>query len=179
MGEPLLQNYYVFIDLEKKFYKVTSIEPFEYRTGEEATAIFSAVAADGESGFKNITTLEPDDIPKHLFQVRMGVKYGFRYYWKIPTGTNRFGTDEDKAIGFLDNYMSPFDDPNEDFEIWLIKEFYPAVNAKNKTSVTLTPQIYFTGFKYDIEQVTEPDVLIRLNTGLIPYKKITIGGVKT
>ena len=101
-----------------------------------------------------------------------------RYYWKIPTGTNRFGVDVSKSIGFLDNYMSPFDDPNEDFEIWLVREYYPAVNAQNKSTVPLTPQIHFTGFKYSIEEIKDPEILRRLDTGIIPCRKIIIGGLK-
>ena len=179
MGEFLLPNYYVYVNVHEKFYKITGTEPFEYRTGQEAIAHFSSVAAAGESGWINITTLEPDDAPRHLFQVRMGVKYNMRYYFKIPTGTNRFGIDDDKDIGFVDEDISPYDDPNEDFEFWLVKEYYPAINAKNDSLVRLTPKVYFTGMKYDIAEVKEHDVLARLKNGLIPFKTVTVGGVRT
>jgi len=102
-----------------------------------------------------------------------------RYYFKIPTGTNRFGIDDDKDIGFVDEDMSPYDDPNEDFEFWLVNEYYPSINAKNDSLVTLPPKVYFTGMKYDITEVKEHDILARLKNGLIPFKTVTIGGVRT
>lgn len=178
MAEKILPGHYIYVDVHNQFYRIVNVEPFEYRTGEESTAHFSAVEVDGESGHTNITTLEPDDVPRRLFQVRMGVMYGFKYYIKIPTGTARFGIDEDKNIGFLDNFMSPFDAPNEDFEFFLVNSFYPSINAKNKTSISMTPRIHFVGFKYDIEEVKDGAVLSKLENGQMTFKKINIGGVK-
>lgn len=176
MSELIKQGY--FVKIGEYFYKVSAIEPFQYETGEESTAHFSSVADGSESGYKNITTLEPDDKPRRLFQVWMGVKNGMTYYFKVPTGTNRFGVDEDKDIGFIDNNISPFDDPNELFEMWLVNEYYPAINAKNATGVTLTPKVYFRGMKYDIDEVDE-ETKMKLINGTINYREITIGGVRT
>lgn len=162
------------------YYKVTRREPFDYETGEEDTAVFSAVAGGGESGYKNITLLEPDSKPLHLFQVLMGVKDTlFKYYVKLPTGTNIFGTDEDKDIGFIDGNKSPAYDPNPDFMFWLINDFYPAVNAKNGTPFSITPKVFFTGMKYDIQQITDSTLIRMIQQGKIPCRKIGLGGIKT
>lgn len=194
MSEFLKEGYYVRIDEGSipVFYKVVAREPFQYDTGEEATAHFSAVATAGESGWINITTLEPDDRPRRLYQVRLGVAYsdrnlGMSYFFKIPTGNNRFGVDVDKDIGFIDGLLSPFDAPTELFEFWLIHDYYPSINAKNNCSISLTPKVRFVGMKYDIPKVQElieqgvetVDTLAKLRDGRIPYKIIILGGVRT
>lgn len=174
------ENYYVFIDDPlNKFYKITRREAFDYETGEEDTTIFSSVAAGGESGFKNIDVLEPDKTPMHLFQVLWGVKdTQFKYYIKLPTGTNRHGTDDDKDIGFIDFQKSPAYDPNPAFMFWIVFDYYPAINAKNVSPFTLTPKIYFTGMKYDIEEITDKTIIGELRrTG--KYKRISIAGIRT
>lgn len=179
MSEFLKEGFYVYVNVLNNYYKIVSREPFHYVTGDEATPIFSSVAVGSESGWKNIDILEPDDRPKHLFQIRFGVKYGFKYYFKIPTGTARFGVDEDKNIGYIDNDISPYDEPNEDFEFWLVRDYYPSVNALNNALVPLTPKIYFRGMKYDIEEVTDIDILNKLRQGIIPCRYVTVGGIKT
>ena len=155
-----------------KFYKVKNVEPFQYDTGKESTAFFSAVASGSAAGFKNITELEPDDSPcNHLFWVTFGVEDGMEYKFKIPTGSARFGTDTTKDIGFVDNVMSPWFAPNEEFGFWLIKDYYPSIDANNIMSVPLVPKVRFIGVKYEIEAVTSP-------VGNVPVKEITIGGVR-
>lgn len=181
MAKPeLLPNYYVFITAYNKFFKVGDVEPFQYDTGQEATAFFSAVAgASTSSGYKNITELEPDDKPcPRLFQAVVGVDYNMRYYFKIPTGTNRFGTDVTKGIGYIDNHISPYHSPSQNTTMWFVKNYYPAVSATNDASISLTPRLRFEGYKYDIYEVKDSDILEKLQKNLIPYRHISIGGVK-
>jgi hypothetical protein len=181
--EFLKENYYVKIgnvpEFEDKFFKVKTAEPFTYETGTSDTAEFSAVASGSKSGFKNIEVLEPDDSPFHLFQVRWGVQDGCKYWIKIPTGTNRLGVDEDKDVGYITNTKSPYYAPNELYEIWLIHDFYPAIDAENITPSSLTPKVWFEGMKYDLEEVKDTRLLAMLKAGDIPSRTITIGGVKT
>lgn len=175
------EGYYVWIgEPLGQFYKVGAREAFDFETGEEDTAIFSAVAAGGQSNFKNITILEPDEKPQHLFQVLWGVKDTLmKYYLKLPTGVDRHGIDDDKDIGFVDAYKSPAYNPNPEFMFWIIHDFYPAINAKNVSPFSQTPKIFFTGMKYDIEEVTDPAVLEMLRAGKIPCKRLYISGIKT
>jgi hypothetical protein len=183
--ETLKVGYYVELIAEGKksegHFKVTGKEPFKYTTGDEATAVFSTVADAGESGFKNIELLEPSSKPRHLFQVLWGVKDGCTYYIKIATGTDRLGVDEDRDIGYIDNEMSPYYDPDPLYKFWLIENWYPSINAKNSTGGTVTPKVWFKGMKYDIEKVPEGAVLTKLKAEppQIPCKQITLGGVRT
>ena len=174
--QDLLPHQYVFVNVFNRFYKIGEIEPLEYDTGSESTAFFSSVAINGESGFKNITELNPDDSPnRHLFQLMFGVKYGMKHYLKIPTGTNRFGTDVTKGIGFVDSALSPYDNPNKDFQFWAVRDYYPSIDVVNNQLEPLTPKIRFTGFKYELKEL-DLATTERLKTGQLPYKHVTVGG---
>lgn len=176
----LKEGHYVWIDEPyNAFYAIIRREPFDYETGEESTAVFSTVSSGNESGFKNVSDLEPDNKPLHLYQVLWGVKdtEDIKYYMKIPTGQNRFGIDTDKEIGFLNADKSPFYDPNPLYQFYLIDEWYPSINCKNNSPVTITPKVWFKGMKYDIEKVTDTATLNALKSGA-PHRKIIFGGIK-
>lgn len=179
-NQELQPKNYVFVNAYNQFYQIGEVEPFQYDTGQEATAFFSAVAAGASSGFKNITEIEPDDKPsRHLFQALVGVQYAFNYFFKIPTGTSRFGSDVTKGIGYIDAALSPFYKPNKDFQMWFVKSYYPAISATNTASAeTLTPAVRFTGFKYELLDIKDSSVLDNLQTGRQPYKHITVGGLR-
>ena len=187
MGElenPLKGYWYVELSPHPdEFYQIVDYEAFEYETGDEPTAYFSEVASGSESGFVAIDILEPSSKPPRLYYVLWGVKDGCKYYLKLDTGTNRLGLDEDKDIGYITNEKSPYFDPNPAYAFWLIANWYPAINVKNETGGTVTPKIWFKGFKYDLVKVTDPEIIRLLRNfkkGLspsIPVKRITIGGV--
>lgn len=178
-NQELLPGHFVYINVYDEFYKIGDVEPFQYDTGQESTAVFSAVAASGTAGFKNVTQLDPDDKPRrHLFQILMGVQYNMRYYIKIPTGTNRFGTDETRSIGFLHPTISPFHAPNKDFQFWTVTDYYPSVDATNDASAeTLTPKLRTLGFRYDLLEL-DRDTKEKLRQGMKAYKHITVGGLR-
>jgi hypothetical protein len=164
---------------DDNYYEITAAEPFEYETGTEDTAIFSAVSSGSDSGYKNIELLEPDDVPPHLFQVLWGVKdTQVKYYLKLPTGTNRMGVDEDKDIGFITAEKSPYYAPNPLYQFWLLHAWYPSIKAVNESPVTITPKIWFKGMKYDIKKVGG-ETLELLKAGKLPCRRIEIGGVRT
>lgn len=160
------------VKIFERYYRIKAAEPFRYDTGDESSAFFSSVSSGSDSGFKNITELEPDDLPiPHLFWVVPGFEDGMQYSIKIPTGTNRFGTDVTKGIGYLDNLMSPYYAPNEDYGFWLVNNYYPAINAKNVMSVAMTPKVHFRGIKFDLEPTTNP-----MNGS--PVQEVIIGGLE-
>ena len=185
--EDVKEGFYVRVltpALEGTFFRVGKSEPFTYETGTSDTAEFASVASGSESGFKNIVVLEPDDAPKHLFWVLWGVKDGCKYYIKIPTGTDRLGTDEDKDVGFVTNEKSPHYAPDPVYGFWLVSDYYPAVNANNVTPFSLTPKVWFSGVKWDLDEVKDADILTKLRNlqkgaaPSIPFTEITIGGIK-
>ena len=177
----LKEGHIVWVDDPlNSYYKIIRREPLDYETGEEDTAVFSTVASGSESGFKNITALEPDSKPLHLFQVDWGVQDvgNIKYYVKIPTGQNRFGIDTDKEIGFINADKSPFYDPNPLYGFYLISEWYPSINCKNNSPVTITPKVWFRGMKYDIEKITDSTTIRLLDSGQMAHRRIFFGGVK-
>ncbi len=151
-----------------KYFQVQATEPFNYATGEGSETEFSSVSTGSTSGFKNIKILEPDKTPRRLFQVWPGIKDGCVYFVKIPTGTNRWGIDEDKDVGYLDNLKSPYYAKNRHYEIWLISDFYPSINASNATGASITPKVYFEGMKYDIKELLGKPAV---------FRALTLGGV--
>lgn len=167
----LKEGYY--IQIQGNFFQIIAREPFRYVT-DSSTAEFTAVTTGSESGFQNIEKLEPDE--GRLYQCFFGFADGLTYFFKIPTGTDRYGVDEDKDIGFLDSILSPYFAPNPDFEVFLVENIYPSINAKNESGVTVTPKVYAQGFKYDLREVTaeEEDELVG---GKRNFTIVTVGGV--
>lgn len=166
---------------DKKFYKIIGKEPIMYETGRTDTAEFVAVASGGSSGYKNIEVLEPDD--SHLYGLDWGVKDRCRYHLKIPTGNDRLGLDKDMDVGFVHNLMSPWVLPNPIYGMWLTGDMYPAINAFNDSPLSLTPKVYFYGYKFEIAEVTDPATKKRLEAfkagqGGQPFINLTLGGVK-
>jgi hypothetical protein len=176
----LKEGWVVYIDDPyNAFYRIARREPFDFVTGEESPNLFSTVSPGNQSGFVNISTIEPDNDPLHLFQVRWGTDSTdiVKYYLKIPTGQNRFGVDINKEIGFISGSKSPWFDPDPLYQFWLIHDWIPAVNMKNGSVVTLQPKIWFRGMKYDIEKITDAGTISQLRQGGV-HKKIVFGGVK-
>jgi len=183
---PLKPGWFVFIqDPLNAWYQVKDPEPFNYRTGDASVAEFSSLAAGAQSGFINIGNLEPDKNPPHLFYVVPGVEdVEIRYNFKIPAGTDRLGTDVIQNAGFLDAIRSPFYSPNPHYSMWLIGDYFPAVNANNTSNESRTPRVWFNGYKYDLIKLDERDplqsqIIQKLSTGQIQSTRINIGGIKT
>lgn len=187
--EDLRQGYFVKVVVagrtEVTFYRLGAPEPFLYITGDGPNVEFTSVSAGSESGFKNIDNVDPNERPKRLQFTMWGVRDGCQYFIKIPTGTNRLGTDKDLDVGYITCLISPYFAPDEQFGFWLIHDFYPAVNAKNVTAAAVTPKVWFKGIKYDIEEIPVGDLLTKLLnyekniSPNMPFTTISIGGVKT
>lgn len=190
-SEALKAGYYIqFVgshvpgSMKDNFYQIRGVEGFHYETGDSDQAEFSSVASGSSSGYKNIEVLEPDRGPFHMFWITWGVKDGCEYQLKNPTGSDRLGTDEDKDVARINNVISPYYDPDPSFGFYSINNQYPSINASNITPAAVTPKVYFRGEKYDLERVTNTDIIERLqnfDTGAgkaLKCKKITLGGIK-
>jgi len=148
-----------------KFFRLLRKERLIYITGEGDTTEFTAVATGAESGFKDIEALEPDK--NQLYQLRPGVRDGCQYFAKL-TGTERYGPRLDTDSAYFTNQDSFWTAPSEDLEFFLLKDMFPTYNAKNATGATITPKIYFSGWKWDYEEVPKAE----------PYSIVTLGGLK-
>lgn len=166
----------VGIDKEKDhIYEIIAQEGFTYETNDGTTSEFSSVNSGSESGSKTIANMEPDDTPKHLYWAVPSFEDGCEYYFKVPTGTDRFSVDENKSIAHLNNLKSPRFAPDPKYAFWAINDFFPAINAKNNQGFAITPKVYFDGLKYKLEEVkADRKAGIRSQAKL---SKINIGGL--
>lgn len=168
-------------EIATKLFRIKATEHFRFVTGDpdfpETKAIFSAVATGGSAG-ANVDEVEPSKTPTHLFFLLWGVRTGGKYQIKIPTGVTLLGTDEDKTVGYIDAETSPYFAPNPDYAFWLINNYFPRIEFKNNTPVSITPQVYFEGRKYDIEEVTDATEKTRIESAG-RFSIINIGGVTT
>lgn len=161
---------------EGKFYRVKNKEGSEYKTNNTTgTAEFSSVATTLNSGFKNIDRLEPDT--DQMAWYSWYVKDGGRYQMKLKAGTIRFGPEEEPNVGYIDNERSGPQEPNPRFSFWLIKDWYPSINHENRTLYTVTPEIFFEGWKFDLELVDDIRALQIRASG--KFSIVVLGGVKT
>lgn len=168
---------------ENRYYQVKAKEPFQYETGREDETIFSSVASGGNSGFKNVAIMEPDDSPLHLLAADWGLEDGCRYYMRIPTGTSRLGLDMDQDIGYVTADMSHRQRLNPTYGFYLVEEMYPAFDVYNETPHAVTPKIWFFGFLFEIKEVTDEIVTSRMDRfmkglgGGQPFTFVTLGGM--
>jgi len=146
----------------------------------------ATIAKDTEDGPRNVEDLKPLAIDR-LYQGIFGIKTACYIYMNLPLNARLWGTDKRpiassslRAVGFRDLNDSPYENPTFMTEFFLQKDGsfdYPAMYAYNPTERTLEPKLNFLINKLEIEKVTEPVVLEKLEKKLIPYRPITLGGI--
>ena len=149
-------------------------EASDYETGDGATAEFSTVASAGNTGFRQVTSLEPDK--KRLAWYKWGVFTGGIYEIQINAGSSRLGVDEAKAAANITMEKSPWFDPEDDFGFYLVENWWPAINCTNTTPNTITPKVRFTGWRWDFKDIVGAQAAQILQSG--KYTVATLGGVK-
>ena len=161
--------------VENKMFLVKRKEGSDYETGRTTGAAeFSTVATTLTSGFKNVDRIEPDTSQIAWYQ--WYVRDGEEYQMKLKAGSIRFGPQQEPNVGFLDNEKSGPTDPNEKYSFWLFKDWFPSIQANNITPYTVTPKVYFEGFKFDIEEVKDLGEILRIKASG-KYSIVTLGGV--
>lgn len=176
--EPLKENYLFTLvgawaeskGVVGKFFRVLRRERLIYISNEGDKTEFSAVATGAESGWIDIEALDP--ATNELYQLRPGVKDGCKYHEKL-TGKERHGPNKDVDMAYFCNHDSLWTDPSEDFEFFLVKDMYPSYKADNDTGYSVTPKVYFKGWKYDYEEATEYK-----ERKPAEFATITLGGLK-
>ena len=184
--EPLQPGFVAYVDANDKFYIIGASEGLKYITNSGNASEFSALTTGQTSSTVAITALEPDDSPRHLYQIVFGFQDGEQYKFQAPSGISRLGPDQDRTSTYLTSKDSHRLDPNSDLtETWLVKYYFPAFIVYNSTPVTNTPRIWFYGKNYDIREITNAPLINSLRMALggqapapMPFKRITIGGVK-
>ena len=106
-------------------------------------------------------------------------------FLKHPAGTARWSADEapeNDKTGFIDVNVSPADDPNPNFAIWIesSESMLPSWRYLNQTGEILyNPVIHLQGFKARLKEMTQADIeeARRVNGGRLVYKLIVPQGL--
>lgn len=159
-----------------RLFRVKNIEGLQYATGQTTgTPEFSTVATNSLSGFKDIDVLAPSKSPLKAAYVEMGFKDALKYTVQVKSGSIRYGPDHDVNAAQLFNFMSPYFDTDPVFAMWLVFDWFPSIQAFNNTPFTVTPKVWFRGYKYNIEEISNGQEIARLKmAGRV--RTLTLGG---
>jgi len=136
-----------YFKLGDKYYHVVARDFFRY------DYTFSSVSAGGESGKTTLDNLEPEKGEVYVFTLGVFQK-GIEVEVYQPPATGRFGVKN--YVASIDYELSPAEDPNQC--IMLVSTYGKSVafNVKNNLEVAIQPKLRFVGYKYMVEEVTDP-----------------------
>lgn len=179
-GNDIKSGFYVELtgtkDLDGKMFLVKSKEGSDYETGRTTgSAEFSTVSTATKTGFKNIDRIEPDT--NQIAWYEWYIEDGAEYQMKLKAGSIRFGPQAEPNVGYIDNLKSGPTDPNLKYSFWLYKDWFPSIEANNLTPYTMTPKIFFEGFKFDVEEVVDTAKIAQVKASG-KYSVLVLGGVK-
>ena len=127
---------------------------------------------------------------EHIYQVFLGIKYGLRFKvfqptdqllhgWDKTLDENDVTTTAKEDTQWIDNEMSPFDDPR--YEIWVIRDYYPQVKVENLLDAQLSlanPFMKVEAAKFTyvrIDEVKDAELHEKLSKRLIRSLPVMIG----
>jgi hypothetical protein len=201
--KPLAQEEDVLVFLEsggkRKYYYVYQTEDIVYddRSNWMTT---NAVATNTLGTSVQLSELEPDltsEPEVQIYQLRCGVRGRGLVYVELMAGTHRRGTwrkprptSSNYYIGYLDDTMSPAEDPQ--FEMFLRHNQYPAFAVYNNSAVRKAEvELHFVGKKlkcFDMEKASGKtlglddrvlaDLLARVRAGTWAHRAITPKGLE-
>ena len=128
-----------------------------------ATYLFASVASGGESAWirqdENATDLETDK--EYLFfQHFVGVEKAGLVYVQYPLGEQIYTTDKlvpdtskGEEFAYIDNKVSPFNDPDESTEFFVVKGVTIAYKYYNNQPFALRQKLRFVGKKFRQEEI--------------------------
>lgn len=127
--------------------------------------------------------LNPSSAKKHRYLAYLGVSDGARFYVLHPFDVATLRWDKDPPddidaldVGWISAQGSPLYAPT--FSIWIEPDRYPAINALNMTSTTMSPSVIWWAARYlfQEEEELQPTVLQQLLAGQLPWVPISFGG---
>lgn len=163
-----------YVEIDGQFWEIVGREPFWYET-TAITAEFAALVTGTNSGFVQIANLQPRQQIQMLIYVLWAVSDGCTYFLQRPSGTSVMGVDRDQDAGYLDATRSHPAAFNEDYAFFIVTKDAIAIRANNDTGYTVTPKVFFTGMKYDIDPIVDAKLIKQLNAREVPYRKIPRG----
>jgi len=142
-----------------KYYRITNRDTIFYLDKH------STLAAGGTESYAEVTDLDPPT--GQLYQIyNIWISGNVKVYLKQPAATNRWGTNKAPEAGLLTDRISPIKNGML-VNLWIMEDYPPNVQIKNDTNVSITPVLYWIGWRYSLEEISKPDV----------YTQIVVGGL--
>lgn len=145
LGFSIGDNIAIKIGGTLKYYRVSNRDKIFYL--EEA----DAVAADSTATYSEVTNLNPPH--GQLYQVfKVMIDGNVKLYLKQPAATNRWGTQRSPEGGFLNDRTSGVLG-GQLVNLYFTIDNPPSVQLKNEQPVSITPKIWYYGWRYAIEEL--------------------------
>ena len=130
----------------KKYYTVTNRDNMFYLEEPDA------VAADSTASYSEVTNLNPPH--GQLYQVmKIWIDGNIFLYLKQPAATNRWGTQRSPEGGFLNDRISGIKGGMY-VNLFFTIDNPPSIQLKNIQPVSITPKIWYIGWRYAIEELS-------------------------
>jgi hypothetical protein len=141
---------------ERKFFEIMRKDNIFYRDSH------SALSSGSTESFTEITNLDPP--PTQIFQIHDIIVDGnVEVQIKQPAATNRWGTQKAPTGGYLlDKYSSL--GSGQLLNLWISEDFAPNVQLVNNTDISITPTLWWIGFRYEVKSLEEePDQVVEVS----------------
>jgi len=165
------------------FAVVTAKEFFKYRyTG-------SSLSSNEQSDFDTLTDAEGRNILEvrdslHCYHLFIGIRpRPIRMFIEYPKG-ERIGNLDIKPVavretwGYICGNESPFQEPTERGELFVVKGVDVAFSFWNPTDTTLTPELNIVGERYKLRPIKEEEIINGIIERRIPCRLVTVGGLR-
>jgi len=159
-GFAIGDNIAIRIGGTKKYYIVTNRDNMFYL--DEA----DTVSADSTNTYSEITNLNPPH--GQIYQIfKVEIDGNVYLYLKQPAATNRWGTQRSPEGGFLNDRTSGVKGGFE-VNLFFTIDNPPSIQLVNQQPVSITPKIWYIGWRYAIEELpTKPTT----------FTEVTISGI--
>lgn len=154
--KPIPVGFNLYLEGEDEYYQIENRETFNIEKD------YSSLDPNATLGKTEETVIEPsDDV---IYQLWVGIEHDIKLFFWQPSSTKSLGTDEDPD-GFMTMDISPKNSPNRDYTFFIPPERTIHLDMENLASVTITPNLRFTGFKYQVTKLNKkPSTFLTLPT---------------
>jgi len=124
---------------------------------------YSALSPNSTMNYTEVSELDPPS--DQIYQIyHIGIDGNVNVYIKQPAATSRLGTDRSPEGGPLKDLEYP--PRGQILNIWCVSNNPPSIKIENKTNVTITPRIWFYGWRYLVKRLDKkPDNYVLINIG--------------
>ncbi len=119
-----------------------------------------------------------------VLQVFTGIQPSYvRFIYKQPTNVKLMDMDNNIASSTsfyqqgYDGFISPFNNPSPDTEIFVVPGLSFSMVLINTVSIPVNPIINFIINRMRVEKIKDPKILADIKAGKIPAKIVSLGGV--